>query len=155
MTQTKTEARRGDLLAARDLDAIVNPVNCVGTMGKGLALQFARRFPQIVAPYRDACRNGRMTTERVLIQELSADDQPRWVVNLATKIHWKNPSKLEYLETGLADMYRQLRKTGAESVGIPPLGAGLGGLEWNQVRKTIERHAAQHPDIRTVVYLPR
>ena len=155
MPPTKAETRRGDILAAQDMEAIVNPVNCVGTMGKGLALQFAHRYPEILGPYRKACQEQTLTVENPQILMVSFHRMPRYVVNLATKIHWRNPSKLEYLETGLSDMYQQLSEREITSAGIPPLGAGLGGLPWGKVLPIMEKHAAQHPDIRTCIYLPR
>ena len=149
------ETRKGDILAADDLEAIVNPVNCVGVMGKGLARQFAGRYPQILPPYKTACRKGELTISRPqLVAVATGNEQPRYVVNLATKVHWKNPSRLEWIDQGLASMYRQLEKLRIASVGIPALGAGLGGLPWSQVAPLIVQHAAQHPTVRTVVYAP-
>lgn len=148
------EYRRGDILKADDLDAIVNPVNCVGVMGKGLARQFASRYPQIVTPYRDACHTGKLTTERCFIQTVSREGSPQYIVNLATKEDWRNPSRIEWIEAGMHDMYRQLEERGVWSVGIPALGAGLGGLRWQDVQEVIESRAKRNPKIRTVVFTP-
>ena len=152
---TACETRPDDILAARDLEAIVNPVNCLGTMGKGLARQFAARYPEILEPYQKACREHTLTVKSPQILIVNHHKMPRYVVNLATKIHWRNPARIEYIETGLDDMYQQLAELEISSVGIPPLGAGLGGLRWERVRPVIEKHAARHPDIRTCIYLPR
>ena len=145
------EMRQGDILRAVDVDAVVNPVNCVGVMGKGLALQFARRYPEIVAPYRSACRAGELTVDHPQILRLARSARPLYVVNLATKQHWRNPSQLEWIDCGLADMYRQLESMSIESVAIPPLGSGLGGLPWRSVQEMILKHAEQHPRVRTVI----
>ena len=154
MTQNNIEVRRGDILAAKDLAAIVNPVNCVGVMGRGLALQFSRHYPQIVPPYRAASQRGEITVDRPQVLEVNRSALPRYVVNLATKKHWKNPSKLEWIDQGLQSMYQQLKGLDINSVGIPALGAGLGGLPVEKVRKLIETRGTQHPDVRTVLYLP-
>ena len=152
---TTPELRRGDLLQATDLDAIVNPVNCVGAMGKGLAQQFKRRYPAILEPYRTACQNGELTVSQPLTVRVNAHDLPRYVVNLATKLHWRNPSKIEWIDQGLHDMYQQLEELDINSVGMPALGVGLGMLPWHEVKQIIDQHAAAHPEIRTVVFLPR
>ena len=152
---SKIETRSGDLFAAQDLEAIVNPVNCVGAMGKGLALQFARRYPQILKPYRQACGDRSLTVQQPQVLEVQPEGSPRYVVNLATKIHWRNNSSIGWIEQGLASMYRQLTELGVSSVGIPALGAGLGGLPWPHVLAAIARHADQHPEIRTVVFAPK
>ena len=154
MTQGKLEIRRSDILAADDLEAIVNPVNCVGTMGKGLALQFLRRYPQIKQPYQAVCRQGQLTTERPQVLQVNEDQLPRYIVNLATKVHWKNPSRLEWIDQGLQSMYRQLTENAVTSVGLPALGAGLGGLPFEKVRQLIEKHAELNPDVRTILFLP-
>ena len=151
---TTHEYRRGDILEANDLDAIVNPVNCVGTMGKGLAQQFAKRYPEILAPYREACRKGILTVSSPQLVQTHLH-QPRHVVNLATKLHWRNTSRLEWIDQGLKGMYRQLEEIEIKSVGVPALGTGLGlgRLPWRQVQEIINRHASAHPEIRTVVFL--
>ena len=153
--ETAIETRRGDILRADDMQALVNPVNCLGTMGKGLARQFADRYPQIVIPYRQACQNGNLTTERCFVQRIRRKGMPQHVVNLATKNDWRNPSRIEWINAGLQDMYRQLAALDVTSVGLPALGAGLGGLPWEAVLTVIKRHAGQNPDIRTVVFKPK
>ena len=153
MSQNAIERRATDLLSARDIDAITNPVNCVGIMGKGLALQFAQRFPKIITPYQRACRNATLRVGKPLLHDLGKELTPRWIVDFPTKDHWKNASRLEWIETGLQNMYSQLREVGATSVGLPALGTGLGGLTWQDVLTVIERHAHHNSDIKTVVFL--
>ena len=153
MNQHTIEQRTADILSARDIDAIANPVNCVGIMGKGLAIQFAQRFPEIVRPYERACRNTVLRPGKPLLHDLGQESTPRWIVDFPTKDHWRNTSQLEWIETGLQNMYRQLREVGAASVGLPALGAGLGGLPWQDVLQVMERHAQRNADIKTVVFL--
>ena len=149
------EHRNDNILDVTDLAALVNPVNCVGVMGKGLALQFANKYPEIVSQYQHACRIKALTTEKVFISLLSGTDYPHYIINLATKYHWRNPSKLEWVKSGLQNLYIQLSRYEIPSVGIPALGVGLGGLPWNDVKGLIEHYAQLNPDIHTVIYLPR
>lgn len=149
------ELRSANILRARDLTAIVNPVNCAGITGKGLAAQFAARYPEIFPPYQRACRSSILTTDQPLIIPLSQPGPPRYVVNLATKRHWQNPSRIEWINAGLGAMYQQLQDLQIDSVGIPPLGAGLGRIPWPEVKNIIELHAARHPQVRTVIFTPR
>ena len=153
MNKHTIEQRTADILSARDIDAIANPVNCVGTMGKGLAMQFAQRFPEIVRPYQRACRNAVLRVGKPLLHDLGEDRTPRWIVEFPTKDHWRNTSRLEWIETGLQNMYQQLRDVGAANLGLPALGAGLGGLPWQDVLRVMEQHAQLNPDIKTVVFL--
>ena len=146
--------RKGNILENHDVAAIVNPVNTAGTMGKGLALKFAKRYPSILTPYREACHASTITVKRAQIIEVNQEDNPRYVINLATKQHWRNPSQLQWINDGLDSMYAQFRQLGIASVAIPPLGAGLGGLPWEQVKALIEKHAQRRPHITTVIYQP-
>ena len=155
MKPTQHETRSQDILEANDVEAIVNPVNCVGSMGKGLALQFAKRYPSIIAPYRQACRDSVLTIHNPQILIVNQWGLPKYVVNLATKIHWRNQSQMAWIESGLTKLYSELRDRGVTSVGIPPLGAGLGGLKWEDVLATINNHADRNDDIKTVIFTPR
>lgn len=126
----------GDILAA-DVEAIVNPVNCVGIMGAGLALQIRDRFRANFAAYAKACRRGDMIPGRVMVYDRGVGMAPRWVVNFPTKRHWRDPSRIEDIEAGLADLVRAIRDRGIGSIAVPALGAGLGGLDWDQVKPRI------------------
>ena len=148
------ETRQGNILAATDLEAIVNPVNCAGVMGKGLALQFARRYPQITRPYQTACRQSALTPDKPQIIELSQDELPRYIVNLATKVRWQDPSRISWIDAGLSAMYQQLLDRNVTTVGLPALGTGLGQLPFTEVRELIAEHTQRNPDVRTVLYLP-
>lgn len=117
-----------------DCEAIVNTVNCVGVMGKGLALQFKQRYPQMYASYRAAC-----TKDQVSIGEMRVWYEPngKVIINFPTKIHWRNPSQLWFITEGLHDLKRVIRTLGLTSVAIPPLGCGNGGLDWTEVKSLI------------------
>lgn len=127
---------QGDLLAA-DVDALVNAVNTVGVMGKGIALAFKTRFPANYEAYAAACQRGEVVTGRMFVTDTQALLGPRWIVNFPTKQHWRDPSRLEWVQTGLQDLRRFLLAQGVQSVALPALGAGLGGLSWPTVRAEI------------------
>jgi O-acetyl-ADP-ribose deacetylase (regulator of RNase III) len=127
--------------------ALVNPVNCVGIMGKGLALTFKTQFPEMFADYETACRNGKLKPGLLHTWQLS---DGRWIVNFPTKSHWKGPSKLEYIDAGLPVLADFIQMNAIESIAIPALGCGLGGLDWRIVKPRIERalsEVAQGTDV--------
>lgn len=143
---------QGDLLAA-DVDALANAVNTVGVMGKGIALAFKNRFPANFQAYAAACHRGEVVTGRMFVTETQALVGPRWIVNFPTKQHWRDPSRLEWVRSGLQDLRRFLLAEAVPSVAMPALGAGLGGLSWPTVRAEMEAALADLPaDIR--VYEP-
>lgn len=145
------ELGTGNLLTA-DVDALVNTVNTQGVMGKGLALQFKKAFPEAFASYEQACKNAELETGRMHVVRRLAS--PRYIINFPTKKHWRNPSKLEYIKTGLVDLVEQVRALSIESIAMPPLGCGHGGLDWSDVRPLIEEAFAAVPDVRVVLYAP-
>jgi O-acetyl-ADP-ribose deacetylase (regulator of RNase III) len=120
----------GDLLAD-DAQALVNPVNTAGVMGKGLALQFKRAYPEAFRAYAAACRRGEIQPGRLHLAAVPGD---RLVVNFPTKRHWREPSRLEDVASGLDDLARVITDRGIRSIAVPPLGCGLGGLPWTSVR---------------------
>lgn len=127
----------GDLLKA-DAEVLVNTVNCVGVMGKGIALQFKRAFPDNFKSYKKACESGVLAPGRIHIVETGRALNPQYIINFPTKQHWKEESKLEYIETGLVELVKFLKDNKIKSVAIPPLGCGNGGLDWSVVKKLIE-----------------
>lgn len=145
------ERGTGDLLAA-DVDALVNAVNTEGVMGKGLALQFKNAFPDVFASYQRACAAGEVVPGRMHIVTRLAS--PRFVINFPTKTLWRQPSRLEYVHDGLRDLVDQVRALGIQSIAIPPLGCGLGGLRWSVVKPLIVETLAQVPDVRVVLFEP-
>lgn len=145
------ERGKGNLLTA-DVDALVNTVNTEGVMGKGLALQFKKAFPENFASYERACKAGEVKTGQMhIVQRLAS---PRFIINFPTKRHWRQPSKLEYVRDGLRDLVAQVKRLNIESIAVPPLGCGNGGLEWSAVRPLIIEAFAAAPDVRVVLYEP-
>jgi len=144
---------RGNLLEAQ-VEALVNPVNEVGVMGKGLALMFRDAFPESARVYEAACARKEVHVGSVFVTETGALLGPRWIVHFPTKKHWRDPSRIEWVHRGLADLVRVLRERQIRSVAIPPLGCGLGGLAWTAVRGEIESVLAGIPAIDAVIYEP-
>lgn len=116
-------------------EALVNPVNTVGVMGKGLALEFKKRFPQNYLEYKYACTQARIKTGRVFVTK---DLFRGYIINFPTKKHWKDSSNLEDISLGIEDMIRVVHKMKIKSVAVPALGCGLGGLEWEMVKPWME-----------------
>jgi len=147
------ERAHGDLLQA-DAEALVNAVNCVGVMGRGIALQFKRTFPQNFKVYAAACKRGDVQPGRMLIVETGARANPRFIVNFPTKRHWKEASKLADVASGLDALIGDVRRLGIRSIAVPPLGCGLGGLDWADVRPLIERAFHAVPKVSVLLYEP-
>lgn len=143
----------GNLLDA-DVEAVVNTVNTVGVMGKGIALMFKEAFPDNYTAYQAACKRGEVTVGRMFITERrSLVAGPKWIINFPTKDHWRNPSKLTWIIEGLDDLKGAIQRHNIGSIAIPPLGSGNGGLDWNEVRPRIVA-ALGDMDVRVVVYEP-
>jgi O-acetyl-ADP-ribose deacetylase (regulator of RNase III) len=143
----------GNLLAA-DVQALVNTVNTVGVMGKGIALQFKRAFPANYAVYRAACERGEVQLGSMLVHDRAVSGRHRYIINFPTKGHWRSPSRLPDVEAGLTDLVRIVRELGITSIAVPALGCGNGGLQWRDVRPRIEQAFADLPDLRVVVFAP-
>jgi O-acetyl-ADP-ribose deacetylase (regulator of RNase III) len=142
----------GNLLESK-AEALVNTVNTVGVMGKGIALMFKERFDDNFQRYAQACKAGEVQTGRMFVTEPAELDGPRWVINFPTKQNWRHPSRLEWVTSGLQDLRKFLLENGVRSVAIPPLGAGNGGLDWLLVREQIEA-ALGDLDIDITVFEP-
>lgn len=143
----------GDLLAA-DVDALVNTVNCVGVMGKGIAIQFKRRFPDVFLAYAKACKQGEVRIGHMHVTPIQQITGPRLVINFPTKKHWRSPSRLEYIDAGLIDLKRVIREYDIKSIAIPPLGAGNGGLDWRDVEARLREAFTDMPDVVIRLYAP-
>ena len=130
--------RKGNLLEA-PVEALVNTVNTVGVMGKGIALMFKEAFPQNFRAYEDACKRKEIRVGHMFVTESQRFDGPKWIINFPSKKHWRQPSKLEWITEGLTDLVRVINEKGIQSVALPPLGCGNGGLDWADVRPEIER----------------
>jgi O-acetyl-ADP-ribose deacetylase (regulator of RNase III) len=144
---------QGNLLDAK-VGALVNTVNTVGVMGKGIALMFKERFPENFTAYEQACKAGGVRVGRMFAQAGVELDGPRWIINFPTKKHWRQPAKLEWVEAGLVDLKKIIREKGIRSIALPPLGCGNGGLDWADVRPKIEAALAELQDVEIVVYEP-
>ena len=133
----------GNLLAASD-EALINTVNTVGVMGKGIALQFKDRYPYNFQVYQQACKEGSIFPGKLLVtrdSNLSTDS--KWIINFPTKKDWKHRSKYEYIEEGLKDLVRVLDQYRIKSIAIPPLGCGNGGLDWSKVKELMEKYLGE------------
>jgi O-acetyl-ADP-ribose deacetylase (regulator of RNase III) len=143
----------GDMLKA-DAEALVNTVNTVGVMGKGIALQFKEAFPQNNKVYIDACKKKELVPGKLLsVWDSNLLLGKKLIINFPTKTHWRYPSKYEYIEQGLIALVALIKKENIQSIALPPLGCGNGGLEWSIVQAMIVRHLAPLP-IDVSVYEP-
>ena len=142
----------GNLLTA-DADALVNTVNTVGISGKGIALMFKDAFPDNFRAYEAASKAGEIAPGGLFITERRDMLGPRWIINFATKKHWRNPSRLEWIAQGLSALRREIVARSIHSIAIPPLGAGNGGLDWADVKPLIAE-ALGDLDCEVIVYEP-
>jgi O-acetyl-ADP-ribose deacetylase (regulator of RNase III) len=143
---------QGDILKDES-EAVVNTVNCVGVMGRGIALQFRNAFPENFKAYEKACKREQVQPGRMFVTE-TGEFAPRYIVNFPTKRHWRGKSRMEDIESGLAALVELLREKNIRSIAIPPLGSGLGGLDWDEVKPRIESALAALPDVKVVIYEP-
>jgi O-acetyl-ADP-ribose deacetylase (regulator of RNase III) len=143
----------GDLLQA-DVEALVNTVNTVGAMGKGIALQFKQAYPANFEAYRKAVARHEVQPGRMFVFETGLMMNPRVIINFPTKRHWRGGSRIEDIESGLEDLARVIEGRGIRSIAIPPLGCGNGGLDWAEVRPLILAALAKVPDVRALVFSP-
>jgi O-acetyl-ADP-ribose deacetylase (regulator of RNase III) len=143
----------GNLLKS-EAEAWVNAVNCVGVMGKGIALQFKRAFPENFRSYQQACRDGLVRPGKMFTFRNGPSKNPRYIINFPTKRHWREKSKMEYIQNGLEAMVEEICKLGIRSVAVPPLGCGNGGLDWEEVRSLLERTFSRIPEVQVFVYCP-
>lgn len=147
------EFTTGNVLSA-DVEAIVNTVNCVGFMGRGIAAQFKRSHPENFRAYEAACKRGEVVPGRMFIFATGRLTNPRWIVNFPTKRHWRGKSRMEDIESGLTDLVAEVLSRKITSIAIPPLGCGLGGLSWDEVRPRIERAFAGIDGVQVTIYEP-
>lgn len=151
-TPMKPEYRQGDILQA-EADALVNTVNCVGIMGRGIALQFRNAFPGNYKSYKIACAREEVQPGRMFVHE-TGQLKPRFIINFPTKRHWRGKSRMQDIESGLVALIAEIRSRDIRSIALPPLGCGLGGLDWNEVRPRIEAALAEVPEIRAIIFEP-
>ncbi len=148
------EFKSGDILED-DAEALVNTVNCVGVMGRGIALQFKDAFPQNFRAYAEACQQDQVRPGQMFVFETGQLTAPRYIINFPTKRHWRGKSRMNDIEAGLAALVEVLREKRIRSVAIPPLGSGLGGLDWTEVKERIETAMRPLSDVCVTVYEPK
>ena len=150
--------KTGDIFRSK-AEALVNPVNCVGVMGAGLALQFKWKYLDNFKLYEAACKQGEVVPGQMHVTEPPKRFGPmknlKYIVNFPTKRHWKDESRLEDIQEGLKDLARVIQDKNIQSIAIPPLGCGLGGLNWKQVRPLIEALDAEFPGCSIEIYKPK
>lgn len=134
--------------------AIVNAVNTVGVMGKGIALDFKEKYPSNMEAYKKACTDGTVQIGKVFPVRVTESNVVEWVVNFPTKKHWKGKSDIDWIKAGLIDLKEFIKSHNIESIAIPPLGAGHGGLSWSEVKKCIEDELSSLNDVSIEVYEP-
>lgn len=147
------ETTSGDLLKA-PVEALVNAINTVGVMGKGIALQFRQAYPQMFRDYARACRSGKVQLGKMHIHDLGSGLAvgPRWIINFPTKAHWREQSRLADIEAGLKDLVGVIERLQIRSVAVPALGCGLGGLNWTDVHALIDAALGKLPDVKVLVF---
>lgn len=143
----------GNLLEA-EVDALVNTVNTVGVMGKGIALQFKRAYPDMFKAYARAAKDGALQLGSMHVWTTCALSGPRFVINFPTKAHWKSSSSLGDIERGLDDLVRVIRDLGIRSIAVPPLGCGHGGLDWQVVGALIRDRLGALDGVDVLLYPP-
>lgn len=148
------EYKTGNILV-EDAEALVNTVNCVGIMGRGIALQFKKAFPENFKAYEAACRRRELQPGRMFVFTTDQLTNPRYIINFPTKRHWRGKSRLSDIEAGLDALVNEIKGRGIRSIAIPPLGSGLGGLDWSDVRRRIEEALSNLDDVRVVVFEPK
>lgn len=145
--------RDGNLIQT-NAEALVNTVNCVGVMGKGIALQFKQAFPDNFKLYEKACREDQIQIGKMFVVSTDQFVNPKYIINFPTKKHWRNRSKIEYIKTGLQDLIAQIKDRDIKTIAVPPLGCGNGGLDWHEVRQLIESAFEEIADVQVSLYEP-
>lgn len=147
------EFTQGNLLEA-NVEAVVNTVNTFGVMGKGIALMFKERFPENFRAYAAACKRGEVEVGKLFVTRGAELDGPDWIINFPTKKHWRYPTRIEWVEEGLAELRRFIAENRIASIAIPPLGCGNGGLDWAVVKPLIVAALSDLPNTRVIVFEP-
>lgn len=148
------ESKTGDILNA-DVEALVNTVNCVGIMGRGIALQFKNAYPENFEAYAQACQLEKVQPGKMFIYETGELTNPRFIINFPTKRHWRGKSRIADIESGLKALVADVKRLRITSIAIPPLGSGLGGLDWSEVRPLITDAFSSLPGVRVQLFEPR
>lgn len=136
------------------VDAIINTVNCVGVMGKGIALEFKNRYPSNFEIYKQTCESKNLTPGKMLTVKNDEHTSPKFIINFPTKKHWRRPSKIEYIESGLFALKEEIKKHSIRSIAMPALGCGNGGLKWEIVKNLITEELSNLDDVDFYIYEP-
>lgn len=147
------EFQQGNLLEA-NVEALVNTVNCVGVMGKGIALQFKQAFPANFQVYQKACKSNSVRPGEMLVVPTGILGNPKYIINFPTKRHWKGRSRIEDIEAGLVSLAKDIEALGIESIAVPPLGCGNGGLDWSEVAPLIVQALGCLPNVEVCLFEP-
>lgn len=147
------ERLTGDILHA-DVEALVNTVNCVGIMGRGIAMQFRKAFPDNYEVYKSVCERKELRPGMMLVHEMGRIHNPQYIINFPTKRHWKGKSRIEDIASGLKSLVEEVRKRNIKSIAVPSLGCGLGGLDWSEVRPMIEQAFSTLPEVHVLLFEP-
>lgn len=148
------EYKHGDILQA-DAEALINTVNCVGIMGRGIALQFKNAFPENFRAYVKACKKKEVQPGKMFVFYTGKITNPQYIINFPTKRHWRSKSHIEDIDAGLRALIDTIQKYNIRSIAIPPLGSGLGGLDWSFVKIRIEAALQTLSDVRIIIYEPK
>lgn len=148
------EFKTGNILEAK-AEALVNTVNCVGVMGKGIALQFKTKFPDNFKAYELICKDGKLRPGKLFVYQISQLINPKYIVNFPTKDHWRAKSNLQDIEEGLKGLVGWIKENQIKSIAIPPLGCGNGGLDWKDVYPRIKNALESLTDVHVLVYEPK
>ncbi|RLA39196.1 MAG: Appr-1-p processing protein [Gammaproteobacteria bacterium] len=148
------EYKHGDILQD-DAEAIINTVNCVGVMGRGIALQFKKAWPENFKTYAAACKNAEVQPGKMFVFDAQQLTNPRYIINFPTKRHWRGASRIEDITVGLKSLVETIQQYQITSIAVPPLGSGLGGLDWSEVKPLIEAAMQPLTDVHVVIYEPK
>lgn len=148
------EYKSGDILQENS-EALVNTVNCVGVMGRGIALQFKHAFPENFKAYAKTCKRGDVQPGQMFVFETGQLTAPYFIINFPTKRHWREKSRMEDIESGLMALVETIQQYNIHSVAIPALGSGLGGLNWTDVKPRIEAAFKSLSSVRVIIYEPQ
>lgn len=146
--------KHGDMFQ-EPTQAIVNTVNCVGVMGKGVALEFKKRWPDNFEAYRKLCRDKKLVPGNMFVFDRGGiiNDGPRFLINFPTKNNWRSKSKISYITDGLDDLVKKINELNITSISIPPLGCGNGGLDWKEVKPIIEEKLNALSNVEIIIFL--
>lgn len=144
------EFKTGNIFES-DAEDLVNTVNCVGVMGRGIALQFKNKYPENFKAYQQACKQELLKPGKVFVFETEQIVLPKWIVNFPTKRHWRGKNRIEDIKSGLIDLANFIQEKNIHFIAIPPLGASLGELDWNEVRLRIEKALSHIENVSIVV----